>query len=334
MELLNRYLHAVRFWLPKAQQEDIIAEFGEDLRSQIEDREDALGHPLDDDGVAAILKERGHPMLVAGRYLPQRSLIGPALFPAYQFVLRLVILWILAPIFVLVVGPATVLSSRNPPLALVWTMWTLVMAAVFAFGVITLVFTILERYPHESTLKWNPRRLPRVPPSKAAAPPQSVSRFAAIAEVFAYALASLFWIEVMWFPPTFSSHGVEITLSPVWRSFFWPILLVTLGGAAAGLIAWLRPWWVRSRLSLRLARDAVTLVLVAALGNMGPWVRVAARGPAAGVANANYWTNVGLWIGLSVAFIITLVNAVQEVRRLLRSPVTCGPSPKSANSTV
>jgi len=78
----------------------------------------------------------------------------------------------------------------------------------------------------------------------------------------------------------------------------------------------------------------VTLVLVAALGNMGPWVRVAARGPAAGVANANYWTNVGLWIGLSVAFIITLVNAVQEVRRLLRSPVTCGPSPKSANSTV
>jgi hypothetical protein len=53
MDLLNRYLHAVGFWLPNVQQEDIIAEFGEDLRSQIEEREAALGHPLDDGGVAA-----------------------------------------------------------------------------------------------------------------------------------------------------------------------------------------------------------------------------------------------------------------------------------------
>jgi hypothetical protein len=65
MELLNRYLHAVRFWLPKPQQQDIIAELGEDLRSQIEDREAQLGHPLDEDGVAVILQQRGHPMLVA-----------------------------------------------------------------------------------------------------------------------------------------------------------------------------------------------------------------------------------------------------------------------------
>ena len=75
MELLNRYLDAVRFWLPKAQQEDIIAELGEDLRSQIEDREAQLGHPLDEDGLAVILKQRGNPRLVASRYLPQRSLI-------------------------------------------------------------------------------------------------------------------------------------------------------------------------------------------------------------------------------------------------------------------
>src|SRR5438309_9276370 len=36
MELLDRYLQAVRFWLPKAQQEDIIAELSSDLRSQID----------------------------------------------------------------------------------------------------------------------------------------------------------------------------------------------------------------------------------------------------------------------------------------------------------
>jgi hypothetical protein len=34
-ELVDRYLQAVRFWLPKRQQEDIIAELSEDLHSQI-----------------------------------------------------------------------------------------------------------------------------------------------------------------------------------------------------------------------------------------------------------------------------------------------------------
>ena len=117
-------------------------------------------------------------MLVAGRYLPQRSLIGPALFPAYRYVLRLVILWILVSIFILVVGPATILSSRNPSLALIETAWTLTMAAVFAFGVITLVFAILERYPHEATLEFIPRRLPRVPPSTASAAATPAARAA------------------------------------------------------------------------------------------------------------------------------------------------------------
>ncbi len=41
MGLVDRYLRAVRFWLPKkAKQEDLLAELGEDLRSQIEAKEE------------------------------------------------------------------------------------------------------------------------------------------------------------------------------------------------------------------------------------------------------------------------------------------------------
>lgn len=40
MDLIDRYLQAVRFWLPKnARQEDLLAELGDDLRSQIEAKE-------------------------------------------------------------------------------------------------------------------------------------------------------------------------------------------------------------------------------------------------------------------------------------------------------
>lgn len=337
MDLLHRYLHAVRFWLPAAQQDDIIAELGEDLRAQIDDRETALGHSLHDDEVAAILKQRGHPMLVAGRYLPQRSLIGPALFPAYQFVLKLVIAWILAPVFILVVGPVTVLSSRSPSVAIIGTLWTLLMAAVFAFGVITLIFTILERYPHESTFRWNPRRLPRVPPTKAATWPQPVPGYKAVVEMLAGVCATLVWLDVWWamsVPASFALGAVSITLAPILRSFFWPVLLLTLGRVALGWIGWLRPWWTRTRPALRLALDAIALILLGALGSTGPWVRVAASLPAPVVANANLWANVGVSIGLAVAWIISLVAALREARLLLRSPVKRGPSPKSANLVV
>lgn len=319
MELLKRYLNAVGFWLPKEQREDILAELGENLRSRIDDQEAVLGHPLDEDGVAVILLQRGHPMLVAGGFLPQRSLIGPALFPAYQFILKLVILWILIPVFILVVGPATILSGRNPSLALLSTAWTLVMAAVFAFGVITLIFAALEKYPHESMLRFDPRRLPPAPPARAANAPQPVPRFTPIVEMLAGIVVSLCWIDVLWLRTSFNIHGVEIALAPVWRTFFWVVLLVTFSGVPIGLMGWLRPWWGRARSFARLSVNGVTLVLIGALVNMGPWVTVTAQHlPAASLAEANHWTNVGISIGLAAMSLITLVDGIQEVLRLVR----------------
>lgn len=43
--LIDRYLRAVREQLPRGQQDDIIGELSEDLRSQVEDREAELGRP-------------------------------------------------------------------------------------------------------------------------------------------------------------------------------------------------------------------------------------------------------------------------------------------------
>jgi hypothetical protein len=97
MELTDRYLQAVGFWLPKNQKHDIIAELSEDLHSQIEERESALGRKLTDDDMEQILKQRGRPLLVANRYRPQQHLIGPVLFPIYVFVLEVVAALYLLP---------------------------------------------------------------------------------------------------------------------------------------------------------------------------------------------------------------------------------------------
>src|SRR5260370_42363333 len=89
MELIDRYLQAVGFWLPKAQKQDIVAELLEDINSQMEEKEAELGRKLNESEVEAILKQLGSPILVANRYLPQRHLIGPLLLPIYWMVVKM-----------------------------------------------------------------------------------------------------------------------------------------------------------------------------------------------------------------------------------------------------
>src|SRR5580704_19474421 len=95
MDLLGRYLKSVASALPAAQKDDIIKELSENIRSQMEDKEGELGRPLNETEVETILKQHGHPLLVASRYRQdQRSLafgrqwIGPVLFPFYVRVLQ------------------------------------------------------------------------------------------------------------------------------------------------------------------------------------------------------------------------------------------------------
>jgi hypothetical protein len=94
MQLLDSYLRAVKRCLPRAQAADIIKELSDDLRSQIEDKESALGRPMTDEETTAFLLQHGDPMAVARRYRQDSpsltigwELIGPELFPMYLIML-------------------------------------------------------------------------------------------------------------------------------------------------------------------------------------------------------------------------------------------------------
>ena len=93
MELLDRYLQAVKKYLPNRRQDDIIAELRANMESQIEDPKVELGRPLTQGEFEDLLRKMGPPVMVASRYQPQQYLIGPTLFPLYLYVLRIVLLW-------------------------------------------------------------------------------------------------------------------------------------------------------------------------------------------------------------------------------------------------
>jgi hypothetical protein len=317
MELLERYLYAVKCGLPKAQQDDIIAELAEDLRSQIEDKEAELSRSLDDSEIATILKQRGHPAAVAGGYLPQRYLIGPALFPVYRLVLQIVVVWVLIPVFVLIVGPIAVVTAAHPSRELVKTLWDLAMSAFFTLGVVTLVFALMERHPAgcKEWEKWDPRRLPRVP--KVEPDGRPTPRAAAIAELAAGLVVS--WLFVTWFRTTFDFPGVRVTLAPVWRNLYWPFLLVLLGGVPVGWVSWIWPSRTRLRAGTRLTIHGLSLVVVFILLRAKTWVEIAApQFPAAGIEEAVKWTNFGIGITLCISAILTVAEAIREARRIFK----------------
>jgi hypothetical protein len=153
-ELLDRYVYAVKILLPLNKRDDIAAEIRSNLLSLLDDEEAALGQPLDEAELTAILKRNGHPAIVASRYLdaPPRRLIGPVLLPLYWFVLRSVLVLVLA---------INMLSGA--PLLHFWrNLWV---GGVSAVGWITLMFAGWERFEARFHLadRWDPKSLPAIP---------------------------------------------------------------------------------------------------------------------------------------------------------------------------
>ena len=59
MELIDRYLQSVKSMLPRKQQDDVIRELNDEILSRVEEKEDALGRPLNEDEQVALLKQLG-----------------------------------------------------------------------------------------------------------------------------------------------------------------------------------------------------------------------------------------------------------------------------------
>ena len=90
MDMIDTYLGVVAAQLSKDQAEDIVAELRDEILARKEDREEALGRPLVEAELEVLLREVGHPLVVAARYSERpQGLIGPELYPWWMFAARL-----------------------------------------------------------------------------------------------------------------------------------------------------------------------------------------------------------------------------------------------------
>ena len=277
LELVDRYLQAVRFWLPKTRrQEDLVAELGEDLRSQIEEKEIELGRRLDKDEISGILKRCGAPMVVASRVGPRRYVIGPTLYPIYEFVLKMVLLWILVPVFIFIVGPATLAGTNGDwGKAVLLTLGNLWSGGFIAAGVITLVFAVLERTHAIADIacKWDPSSLP--PLEK----PERKSSFAQTLCELAFNVFAIVWLLLVPHHPflIFGPAAAFLKLGPIWHTFYVPAVLLSAFALVRLAITLARPQWTAFPIWAQLLQALLMLIfvhyMVAAVGHtvQGGW---------------------------------------------------------------
>jgi hypothetical protein len=315
-DLIDRYMHAVKFLLPKKQQADIVAEIGEDLQSQVDERVAAHGHALDEDDVVVLLKKRGSPAMVASSYFPERRLMNPAMLPVYWLVLKIVLLWVYVPLFAIIfLGP--VLTVARPWEMLLRSVVEYWRAAFMTVGMVTMVFALLDRYQikfHHAD-NWNPRKLPRVPGAE-----DPTTRWKHLAgSIFGVAVTS-FWVLLMWRRNEFSfPGGAHIVLGPVWHWIYLPVIGVTLTSAFFDVLSALRPRWTQLRSRARVVIDCCSLAIAVVLLSAGNLVSIAGGSLSAGdLAKATAWLNFMIEGAAITAAVVTIFDAIGEARRLLR----------------
>ena len=322
MQLVERYLQAVKFWLPKHQKDDILAELSADIQSQIEERESALGRALNETEIEDILKQRGRPCLVASRFRPQESLIGPVLYPIYLFCLKCALLgylvpWTVVTLIILIVRPSFSASQSVP----VWFMalatvsghlWTM---AFVAAGTITLIFAILERVQAQSHWieNWNPRKLPPVRDDNKS------TRTNAAFELAIILLAIVWWASYMDTTVVCLGESVRFDLKPQWLWFFWGYLLVLLFTAAIAAFSLIRPASARSRAAMRLPNSIFGGILLCWLLKANVVAAITAPNITAQksieMTNAlNHWMVYVFPYGVVAALVIAAIDVYRLVR--------------------
>jgi hypothetical protein len=264
MDLVDRYVAAVKRHLPANMQDDIVNELTDDILSQIRDKEDALGRPLDESEQEALLKQYGHPYLLATRYRPQQYLIGPTLFPFYFPAMKIGLGLAFA---VQVIVAFSIGVAQQTPARIVPHIFRFPEVALHVAFWVTLSFAVADRFHAKLNIfdKWSPRTLPAV---SRRSPPASRGNL-----VFELVVTIIFigwWLSIPSYPFLMLGPAASyLQLSPSWSRLYYPALIPSLASVLLATVAVVRPAWIWMARVRPLVIDVLFLGVLSAALNAG-----------------------------------------------------------------
>jgi hypothetical protein len=319
MDILESYLRAVKRCLPRAQSDDIIKELSDDLRSQIDEQQAALGRPFNDQEMMVFFKQHGDPMTVARRYRQDHrslslgwELIGPELFPTYLMFLGFNLTLTVASVVVvslLIHMPITAQAFVVPVLAQIICL--------------TVVFTILNLIRRKYPQPWY------YPPAELA-PMIPISRWYSLIGLIMWATVAVWWLALPHFPKLILGSGAAyLKLASTWHRFYVPMLLLVLASMSQRVVSLLHPTWTWVVPVMRMVINAAAVPILWVLMFKSPTLVVLADGIQSTppyeqlVDNFNgmiRWGILGpwLWMYAGISAIVYAWYSVPHLRRLVR----------------
>ena len=336
---LERYLQRVGFWLPRDQKQDILLELSEGIRSELEQQERDLGRKPNDPELLATLERWGDPAEVAQRFLPRRFLIGPAIYPSYELVLKAIATFYVLPW--LVVWLVLVLflpwyRQAHPGFAPLGALWPLVRSVAFAFTGVTVAFAAKERAagrPAQSSRSDASGPLaaagaadaarPGAPNAPADTSPDRMSRSLAISHATGWVVFLLWWVDTLRLP---QPPELRLDLAPFFTTLWWPILAAALAAAALAGFVVAKPSRTETLVRVRLVLRGVSLLLIgillaAGLAHRG-WIDLGVPDtPARSLASLAWWINLSCALLLALGGVSAAVGALQDTRLVMGRPL-------------
>jgi len=312
MELIDRYLQAVKGTLPRKQQDDVIRELNDEILSRIEEKEDTLGHPLTEDEQVELLKQMGHPMLIASRYRSQRYLINPTIFAIYWMVLRIILAVVFLAMAISAVSVAATGQGLSQALGIILRY---PLAALSAFAWVTTVFVILDivQVKFDFFSKWDPRSLPKLNKSR---PHRSMIESAVglmLSTIFGvwwlFGLKHQFWI--------FGPGYAVMHFGPVWQTIYPIFVFLVIFSVVRSCVELARPDWERGRTWFRLVYRVFNLTILYFLYNSTE-LFVAGSASPAGMTEVLKSLNNGMHVGVAFVGAFTIFQLGQDIYQLIR----------------
>lgn len=324
MDLLERYLRAVGQSLAPATRADVLAELRVNLQAEMDDLAEEKQRPLTEAEAAAILKAHGRPMLVAARYLPQRYLIGPEMFPFYQLTLRksaplVALFYFVAHLAAFIFSPGPGAFARM----IVSSIVQLVPVLLIFWALMTMTFAILDyvrtHYGEGASWnEWDPAKLPTLTqPKKEKSPAGQIADLVVHCLWMLYVLAIPRHPFLIMGPGTLFLTTLSATFAPVWRPFYIALIAVLLAQLVVKLIA-LALGDHRWENSLKQLPNLLGLVPAGILAFATVYfVPTSATANFHALAQINHWMNVGFRITLVIVILNLLVGSWQYFRRMI-----------------
>jgi len=321
MNLIDRYIHEVGRYIPRGKRGDILAE----LRSLLVDTlEDRFGQTPSETQVEELLKEFGRPRDVAASYYPQSQyLIGPTLYPLFRMVAWIAVGAVLGA-QAIAWGIGMFLAGET--FSVLEMISSLVNSVPISLGWVLITFMILQHFdakPHLEEEPWDPQKLPEINPEHELKRWEMITGL--VFGILALVLVTFFpqWIGFITTP------GGKFYPNPVIMDYLVLIKIALAAGIGLNLFLLWRGRWALSTRLLRIGLDIYDVVVLALLViGHNKWLAARSSGgfldaieAIEGIVDGG-WELVGMHgfrLGFGVALIVSVIEILASIYRLIRS---------------